>query len=383
MNTISTLFSALFDPIIFIPIIMAAILSANVSIPIFVGFISAYVSVSLSKTTGSQPTLNTYVLYLVTGAAVGILFTLIAKKIRETLRRNRMRIKIMRWHVLIDGKSWIVVLTLLFAYLVTAVAAHLLSSTLANESTNMWVSIYSSWAVNVVFFTVVGLVVTLMGFRSPAEEHFENRVSILYSGKREPRSVMQYNSDQIRRLAAYATCANRKLVVHEYSPTYKAYRVNITTTYTFASLLDDVLYEDEAGLGLTPDQFQSTPPPQIGKVLSIWFKDEKLKRTSEITEQGFSTNIPLALEPGETEDLRFEYEKWIPIEDENYLTPQRVVELFEMSLVNRCNTTPLIGLLQTPVEPISLLFNQTVKLPAVRGVVPGEKIFRFEFREPT
>lgn len=347
MELISTIFSALIDPIIFIPIIMAAIVSADRFIPI----------------------------------------AFIAKEVRAALQINRMRMKIMRWQVLIDGKVWIIVFTLLLAYLVTAIAGQLLRSTLAEQSSNVWVSFYASWAVDVVFFTVVGLVVTLMGFRSPVEEDFENRISILYSGKRDPRSVMQYNSAQIKKLSAYAERASRKLLIHEYNENYKAYRVTTTTTYVLKNLFDDVPFDDEATFSLTLSTFESSIPQNIGNILSIWFKEEKLKRPAAITAAGFSTNVPVMIGPGDTEELKFEYIKWIPIGEDNYVTPQHVVELFEMTLVSHCsNGIPVIESRENPEVPAvrkDLVFNQPISLSPVRGVAPGKTIFLFKFREPT
>lgn len=107
-----------------------------------------------------------------------------------------------------------------------------------------------------------------------------------------------------------------------------------------------------------------------------------LIRSAETTAQGFETNIPITLDPGETQDLEFEYELWIPIGEESCLTTQRVAELCEMTLVSRCHEgTPIIETLDTGAR-ITLLFNQPGRLPDVMGVVPGEKIFRLKLLEP-
>jgi len=289
----------------------------------------------------------------------------------------------MRWQLALDNRVSIVVLALLLAYLIAAIAAHALSSILNKESGEIWANVYASWVVDVTFFTLVGLAVSLMGFRSPTEESFTERISMLYGGKREPQVVIQYIAGQIRKLAAYGERASRELVINEYNQALKAYRVFVRTTYTLRNILDDVPYQDEATLSASADTFRVTPPSPIGRILSIWFKEEKLTQAAEITNQGFSAQVPIRLEPGETSELKFEYELWIPVGEENWLMPQRATEVFEMALVSRCDLNPLVALADKPGQVTTLVFNQPVKLDTVQGVSPGEKIFRFKSEEPT
>jgi hypothetical protein len=62
--------------------------------------------------------------------------------------------------------------------------------------------------------------------------------------------------------------------------------------------------------------------------------------------------------------------------------PQRVMEQFSMSMINRCDEIPRIQIDGDKRGIIALLYNQPVRFNPVQGITPGEKIFEFKLFSP-
>jgi hypothetical protein len=132
---------------------------------------------------------------------------------------------------------------LLAAWVVTGLVVAALLEYNVTNSHDVIIGALVAWTGELIFFSIVGGVVTVVTLKDPAQASFEERVRILYGIENLPEAVTEYNKREISRLAGYARQAVRHIVLEEYRDDLKAYRARIKTEYRYRNLLPDVDYE--------------------------------------------------------------------------------------------------------------------------------------------
>jgi hypothetical protein len=145
--------------------------------------------------------------------------------------------------------------------------------------------------------------------------------------------------------------------------------------------LRDVPSPDVLSIGIVPDDFGTASLREIGKVLSIEITGkEKLEKPAPITRDGFQTKIAIEIPPNDTIMLRFKYNIWMKVGEEQRVVPQRVVETFSMRIVSRCDPNPRLGI--GDLKDYTLIFAQPFEPTDVQGASPGETAFNFVLQSP-
>src|SRR5690242_17438536 len=162
------------------------------------------------------------------------------------------------------------------------------------ELSDLIVEITVAWSGELLFFTIVGLIVTFVTLRDPGEGSLDERIRILFGSDKIPDCVLTYNKNTLSRLAAYAETATRTVLVKQFDPAIHAYRVEVTTTYLYRNLLRDLPYDETLPLRVKPDVFSGQQPPELGKVTSITVDgQETMTGQLPIEADGFQTELRL------------------------------------------------------------------------------------------
>jgi hypothetical protein len=295
-------------------------------------------------------------------------------------------LRILKWY---RARSWLgrrVVLVsgaLLAAWVVTAiVVAALLRYDIAN-SHEVIIGALVAWAGELIFFSIVGGVVSVVTLKDPSQASFEERVRILYGIENLPEAVTDYNKREISRLAGYARQASRHIVLEEYRTDVRAYRARVKTVYHYRNLLFDVDYEASLPWRFKPDKVDAQQPAELSRVVSIKIGDEEnVKQPIIVDENGFSTELSLRMPRNGQIDVVFEYLTWMAVGEPQTMHPRRFVEEFSMSIVNQCTHKPAALNLEGKSDAIHLLYNQNYPFKPVQSVAPEEKIFVFSLLPP-
>lgn len=74
--------------------------------------------------------------------------------------------------------------------------------------------VFAAWCGELLFFTIIGVLVAIITLRDPTTETFEERLRILY-GAKIPDAVMAYNRNQISKLAAFYRRGARTVIIDD------------------------------------------------------------------------------------------------------------------------------------------------------------------------
>lgn len=205
------------------------------------------------------------------------------------------------------------------AWLLTITCTCFLASYMAVYPDKITDSFYSSWVGDVLFFSVVGLAVAMVGIYMPEGEKFDRRVAILFSGYQSNAIVPL--KEKIKELGFIVCDSHRHIEVVDWNDEYYAYKVNVTTNYVLVNLFGDEAAVGKIKFGVKPDKFEdSTHPPILGKVLSINEIGEgpRLENQVEIGPNGFSREETFTvggdkkLDGGDTKiHVHFRYWLWV------------------------------------------------------------------------
>ena len=249
------------------------------------------------------------------------------------------------------------------------------------KAEDLYIGILSAWIGELIFFTLIGALVSIITLRDPSKEVYDDRVRILFGDG--PDSVINYNKRIVAQLSAYTQRGERNVVIEEYSARWNAYRCRVRTAYHYRNLLHDVGYEDTLPWQIEPDPMGDDAPAELGRVLSIRLGGvETIQQPHVIPAGGFTTELRLIIDPDATCDVSFEYWIWLKTDEIQYLEPRRVAETFRMTITNQTDVVPLLEIDGVKRDVVSLLYNQPVAFDPVQGVSPGERIFVYKLRAP-
>jgi hypothetical protein len=250
-----------------------------------------------------------------------------------------------------------------------------------SRQSSLWMAFYVAWAEDVLFFSLLGVFIWLWSIRLPDREGFDRRLDFLFG--EAPSVVRNYNRWQVKRLSAYSPQATRTIIITGYCEDLSAHKVSVETKYKVKNLLWDEAYEDKMEVSINPDTLQTDK--MIGEIESVKINDvEQLKRRRAIY-SGEYARMPLEFNIDAGQSVSFCSQYWVmmKINEKQILRPLRVVELYEMRIVNRC-PDELQPVIQRQGES-SITFggyNQSHSFEPVQGVSPHESIFEFLLRAP-
>jgi hypothetical protein len=246
-------------------------------------------------------------------------------------------------------------------------------------------AVLAAWVGELLFFTIVGAVISLIVIRDPVDEGFDERIRILYGRGQLPAFVLNYNKAQISKLAAFSRNARRTVYIEKFDRQLSAYWTRIRTEYDIENGFPDVPYRDTLIMRIQPDTFKDSEVADVGRVLSLRIGEtEHIHEPVVIArEGGFNTELNIEVpEKGEI-TVVMEYETLMRTGETQSLRPLRAVEKFSMSIIGRCEPAPRIEIVgDEKGRAISLLYNQAVPLRLASGVVPSELIFGFKLLAP-
>jgi hypothetical protein len=292
-----------------------------------------------------------------------------------------------RWY---GARSWIgrrvllVLLALFAGWLITAVVLFvLLDFDIANRH-EVFIGALVAWTGELIFFSILGVIVTLVTLKDPSQASFEERLRILFGLENLPEAVTEYNKRMISRLAGYARLGQRRISLEEYRPEIKAYRARVKTEYQYRNLLSDIDYEAPLPWRFVPDKIDGASTPfELGRIISIKIGDEEhVRQPIIVDESGFATEFTLRMSAkGETTAV-FEYITWMAVGELQTMFPRRFVEEFSMTIVNQCTENPAGIILEGRKDAIKLIYNNDYPFRPVQSVAPEEKIFVFSLLPP-
>jgi len=250
-------------------------------------------------------------------------------------------------------------------------------------------SVFLAFAGELVFFTFVGVIGTLVSLRDPKDEGFDERLKILY-GRDVPNVVFGYIRNNIlMKLSAYAKSGKRTITIESYDDALHAYRVRIETTYEIHNLLRDVPYNQTTTISILPDAFEDPAPRELGKMLSV-----KVGHSNKLTQamhafndvlflpkDGYTTNVTVELDsttPSTT--VAWVYLSWIRIHTPQALSPEWVVGELETEIISECPAR--VDIADDDRGVISMLHMEPVRLQRILGVSPGEKVCIYTLLPP-
>jgi hypothetical protein len=240
--------------------------------------------------------------------------------------------------------------------------------------------VLAGWIGELLFFTVVGAIITIVTLRNPMHEAVEERIRIMFWQSHVPDTVMKYNKSEITRLYAYAKTGNRQVILDDYDQVRKSYRAMVRTEYELHNLFPDIHYNDSFKLSIVNDDFGDNPPPEFGRITSIQVgTTEMVTNPLIIKKEGFTSEVKISIAPAGSVLLIVEYYIWIKVGKNQSLRPKRVVEQFSMEIVSRCDKGAKIDI---DGEVRVLVYNQAVSFALVHGVSPGERIAVYTPLEP-
>ncbi len=117
-------------------------------------------------------------------------------------------------------------MALLIAWLLTAAIVLCLFKFDIATSHEVIIGALVAWTGELIFFSVVGGIISVVTLKDPAEASFDERIRILFGTDRLPDQVMNYNKRMVSRLAGYAHTGDREVILDEYRPDLRAYRAN-------------------------------------------------------------------------------------------------------------------------------------------------------------
>jgi len=258
-----------------------------------------------------------------------------------------------------------------------------------NEERTLYLSFYSSWVEDVVFFIFVGAGAFFFSLRRPTDEQFNERVSNLFSG--HSGSIIEYNKKEVTKLAGYAESCEKSIEFIHYDKDLKAYYTRIRIDYLMKNMLHDEEYSDVANLKLTTDKITDDKGrPQI--VTKVTFgKDKHVWRNSKTIHpiDGFSMPVPLRLDKDGSQHYIVEYKIWMKVGETCSTTPNRFTKDFQLSLENSdIKHIPKVRFVDKGYKfctdkSIEITSDEFPEFHRLRNIGSKEKIFVFELDEPT
>ena len=203
---------------------------------------------------------------------------------------------------------------------------------------------YVSWSVNVIFFSVIGLVAALVSLRLPHNEEFLSRLGILFTGTENinnefRQSALLHISDEVKRLGLALSSIERVITIETFDADFDAYRANVKISTSMVSLFGDVDAQDDVQFTVTPDGFTHSKkkPDPAGQIISLFVNgEEKIRGNPLPILIGRSSGFPEKFSVGrDGQSFTFEYWCWFETEQAFTYQTKRFCREFSVKIINR------------------------------------------------
>lgn len=281
-----------------------------------------------------------------------------------------------------------VVSVLILSYIACVLLAWFIKDDLISGENTIWVSFYASWTQDVLFFTLVGVVVVFA--TAPYNSNnatFDERIIAFY-GSNTPIALRDYAKKALTRFGGYSPLAERKITILEYNPEINGFKVEIDMTQTVKNMFD-VTYVDHPEVAIKADKFDNPPKP-AGMVQWLNINDDSQLKdvdTEIPVGDGESTwrhviNLQIPAHHSAKFDSRFW--AWSPSGENFKYSSRRVVERFNMKIQN--TLTDMAVLMKRSDDDggnITLAPGELFVFPPAKNVTPDQVIFEFTLEPAT
>lgn len=278
-----------------------------------------------------------------------------------------------------------ILLFFIFGWIVTALVIIAFHAFFYSHVTEVISEVFVAWSGELLFFTIVGLAVTLITVEKPEDPRSRpvaDRIKILFGISQVPDVMIRYTEELLEGMARYAKDVKRCVTVTDYDPQINAYKVQVTISYAVQNVLHDKPITESIPFTIEPDKFDNFSNAEMGKINSVVVGgSEKINAYTPIKIDGFSTNLEFTIPASGSVDIEFDYEVWMKCDEPQTVVAKRLVETSQLHFVNRIAQSPVVTIKGASQE-ITLLFNQPTSPYEVQGVPPGRDVHEFLFKSP-
>jgi hypothetical protein len=256
-----------------------------------------------------------------------------------------------------------------------------------NNSENILRDIFVAWSGELIFFSVVGLAITIVSIerpKNPSSEQLIDRIKILLGSEDVPEGLLFHGREILEVMAVYHKEVIRTVIFQRYDKDEDAFLVTVRLQAVLCNAMRDLPIRYVYHSRILPDKFSEKFPTPIGRYVSIRVDTEnKLHQPLEIAATGFSTTFDVEMPPLEVRRLEVEYEIWWKANEPQRLLNRIYTDYFELRLLNRLEFTPRMEPKGAgPAGRVSLLFNEPTVAVTALALRPSQVIYEFTVLSP-
>ncbi len=250
---------------------------------------------------------------------------------------------------------------------------------------NVYKEVFLAWTGELIFFTVVGLAVTVITMEKPPNPtslKFDERFQILFGDKDNPREVQRFHKQEIELLARYSSAGSRKIIIREFKPELNAYVVMVHNWYVLNNAFRDVHLMEKIPLQITPDPFEGKNLPNVGQINHIKInKSEKIHNFTPIPVIGYKIEFEEPLPAAGEIHIEIEYEVLMGCGFLQEQEARRFMQSMQIEITNQLPHNVLLAVTDEPGPPIPLEPTRPAEFFRT-NVEPKGMIFGFKLLEP-
>lgn len=250
-----------------------------------------------------------------------------------------------------------------------------------NSDNKIIAGLFLSWTSDVLFFSVVTVLLSLISSAPPTLESFEERASILFQGKEG--SQVDYARSLLNRLGNYSEQTHTIITIDKDEEGW--FRLRAKTTTKLRNLIEDVRTTYE--LQVVDREQRENPPGKIGEVVSFTLDGkDQIPLGGELgREPMYSVEIG-----GESvRDLEILIDRWIGPGGYTAHSPARFTKRFTLEIINMLDHTVFVKLEQPKMTIVTLAGRsrreELLTLTDIEPLKPAYEFYLFrskeEFRE--
>lgn len=217
---------------------------------------------------------------------------------------------------------------------------------LYNSENKLVAGLFQSWMGDVLFFSIVTVLVSIISSAPPSLESFEQRAAILFQGK--AGSQIDYACSLLNRLGNYSEETRTTITIDKDEDGW--FRLLAKTTTRISNLIEDVRTTYE--LDVVDIEQMQNPPDKIGKVLEFCVDGQ--------------VQIPLPKQPGREAAYSVEIggdrvrqveillDRWIGPNGYIAHSPRRYTKHFSLEIINSLEHSVILKMEQPKRRQITL-----------------------------
>ena len=245
--------------------------------------------------------------------------------------------------------------------------------------------VFVAWSGELVFFTIVGLLIALVSLEKPQDPSTETkrrRLAIFLGGSTVPEAHHAQMVELLTEAAVYIRQASIDVTLIQRIDDHRAYTFRTTNKYLLVNPTRDAAAKIDFSYGYTPDNFPGVADDEpVGRYTSICIgADKKLvgKQPVPIPQSGLLQKIQIILPPDGAQTVTLDYEAMIAAGEWQRIRMPRFIERLQVRINNRCETLQLCTESGGPVEERVLFFDSEYESPTIDGILPRSIAFGFK-----